>query len=240
MELLAEVEPTRSPMKLSALASAARYADWIDVPDSPMGVPRSLSLIVAHILQCSHGLAAIPHVRVVDHNRIAMESIVGSLGIAGFRRIVFLRGDTPQGSTYVSDVTPEEAVEMVRMRYSGSIEAGLILSMRKPLHEIYSRLTKADFFLVLNAESYWDRFEQASKEAKRVGVKLYPYVVVETPVNAGLLSRAGVKAPWRLSRVKEAVEKFWDLVSGILVSVPGDPRGLAEALKEAKAAMGRG
>ncbi len=240
MELLAEVEPTRSPMKLSALASAARYADWIDVPDSPMGVPRSLSLIVAHILQCSHGLAAIPHVRVVDHNRIAMESIVGSLGIAGFRRIVFLRGDTPQGSTYVSDVTPEEAVEMVRMRYSGSIEAGLILSMRKPLHEIYSRLTKADFFLVLNAESYWDRFEQASKEAKRVGVKLYPYVVVETPVNACLLSRAGVKAPFRLSRVKEAVEKFWDLVSGILVSVPGDPRGLAEALKEAKAAMGRG
>lgn len=240
MELLAEVEPTRSSMKLSALASAARYADWVDVPDSPMGVPRSLSLIVAHILQCSHGLAAIPHVRVVDHNRIAIESIVGSLGIAGFRRIVFLRGDAPRGSSYVSDVTPEEAVEMVRMRYSGSIEAGLILSMRKPLHEISSRLAKADFFLVLNAESYWDRFEQASKEAKRVGAKLYPYVVVETPVNTNLLSRAGVKAPWRLSQVKEAVEKFWGLVSGILVSVPGDPRGLAEALKEAKAAMGRG
>jgi hypothetical protein len=240
LELLAEVEPTRSPMKLSALASAARYADWVDVPDSPMGVPRSLSLMVAHILQCSHGLAAIPHVRVVDHNRIAIESIVGSLGIAGFRRIVFLRGDTPQGSSYVSDVTPEEAVEMVRMKYSGSIEAGLILSMRKPLDEIASRLAKADFFLVTNAEAYWDRFEQASREARRVGVKLYSYVVVETPVNAGLLSRAGIKAPWRLSRVKEAVERFWGLVSGILVSVPGDPRGLAEALKEAKAAMGRG
>lgn len=240
MELLAEVEPTRSPVKLSTLASAARYADWVDIPDSPVGVPRALSLMVAHVLQCSHGLAAIPHVRIIDHNRIAVESIVGSLGIAGFRRIVFLRGDRPEGPTYVNDLSPEKAVELVRARYSGSIEAGLILSMRKPLKEILSRLAKADFFLVTNAESRWERFLEASREAKRLGVKLYPYIVVETPANSELLRRAGVRAPWRLGRISQAVEKFWGRADGVVVSVPGDVRGLAEALREARAAMGRG
>ncbi|GAB6148515.1 methylenetetrahydrofolate reductase [Stetteria hydrogenophila] len=240
MELLVEIEPTRSAERLSRLASAARLADWVDVPESPMGVPRSLSLLVAHKLQCSYGLAAIPHVRVIDHNLIAVKSIIGSLGVAGFRRIVFLRGDTPEGATYLNDVAPEEAAGMVRERYAGSVEAGLILSMRKPLQEVVKRLAKADFFLVTNADYNWERYVEASREARRLGVKLYPYVIVETPGNQGLLERLGIRTPWRLGRIREAVEKYWGLASGILLSAPGDPEGLAEAVREARMVAGGG
>ena len=240
MEVIAEVEPTRSPAKLEALARAASRADWADVPDAPMGVARASSIVVSCVLQCRHGVRAIPHVRVVDRNRIALEGLIGSLGVAGFSRVVFLRGDKPPGPGYLEEYTPEEAARLVRERYRGGVEAGLILSMRRPPREAAARLAAADFFLVTNAERYPGRFREVAAAAAEAGVRLYPYVVVETPGNRGLLRSLGLETPWRLGRLREAVEAYWGLASGLLVSAPGDPGGLAAAVEEVRDHAGRG
>lgn len=232
-----EIEPTRSRAKLERLAPPIRAADWVDVPDSPLGVPRADSVTVACVVRCTYGAEAVAHLRVIDRNAVALRAAVGAAVLAGLRGVVFLRGDRPPGATYVEDLTPEQAAAEARRSYPG-LSVGLLLSIRHGPARARERLGKADFYLVTNARGRLGDFEEVAREASRLGARLYPYVVVATPRNAHLVG--GLRDAWRLEEVPRAVEAYWGLAAGLLISAPGDFDALAEAVRAARRAAGRG
>ena len=232
MELVAEFEPVKSREELEARARLLEGVfDWVDVPDSPMGVPGGFSPIVAMAVKsASRGLRVIAHLRLIDLSRLAVESIIKSIRLTPIERLLFLRGDPPaRRSTVVNDVTPEEAVELARRKLPGR-EFGLLLSLRKPLNDILSRLRRAsDFYLVLNAsEERLGLLKSVYEEARRLGSRIYVYVMVVTGKNSDI-ARA-TRARWFKppEAVAFATEQLRGLCDGVVVSAPRDFGTLVE------------
>ena len=231
MEVIAELEPTRSYEKLQAMMRAVEgLVDWVDFPEAPLGVPRAHSVVVATVVQRDFGLRAIAHVRVLDLDELALNSILGATRLAGIGRVVLLRGDPGSGGTCRS-LGPEEALRILRMQ-NPQAEAGLLLSLRKGRELVRERLSAgADFYLVLNARGPGD-LRWLSREASARGAKIIPYVIVETPANKRLLEESLPGKPRvPIGELRGYASQLEGVVDGILVSVPGDLRGLREALE---------
>jgi len=232
MELLAELEPAREPGRIVERARIlSGIFDWIDIPDSPLGIPSINSLLASCYLSTSVTDRIISHVRLIDLNRIAFNSMVKTLALTPIRRIVFLRGDPPRKkSTTINDIEPEYALLYARNRIRDK-EFGLLLSMRKSWKEISERLSlKPDFVLVLNVKSADSNILKLLRdEAKRSGIKTYAYVVVETERNTQLLSNAVNKLSiFKEDEALEYVDKLSVFLDGFLLSVPGDFTHLVE------------
>jgi len=233
LEIIAEIEPTRSYEKLIGFVDAVRdYADWVDVPEAPLGKSRALSLVVATVLQKDFGIPAIAHVRVQDHNLTGLHNVLGASRIAGIKRVVLLRGDPIEGAKACNELSPEEALEILREENPGA-EGGLLLSLRKPEEMIIKRLrSSADFYLVLNASRPEDvlRYKELSVKGKFI-----PYILVVTERNRELLESSLPRAPkFELKALQDVLKRFGRAVDGVLISVPGDLRGLREALRAAR------
>ncbi len=234
MEVIAEIEPTRAYEKLIKFINVVKgLANWVDVPEAPLGKSRALSLAVSIVVQKDFGIPAIAHVRVQDHNRIGLRNILGATRIGGIRRVVLLRGD-PVETERCNSRSPEEVIKDLREE-NPKAEVGLLLSVRKDPKEIMRRLRSgADFYLVLNSRGPEDLIPYIS-EAERLGSRLIPYILVETSKNHELLSNSLPNAPrFKISTLEEVLEKYGSLVDSVLISVPGDLEGMREALRKAK------
>ncbi len=234
MEVIAEIEPTRAYEKLIRFINTVKdFADWVDVPEAPLGKSRALSLAVSIVVQKDFGVPAIAHVRVQDHNRIGLRNILGATRIGNIKRVVLLRGD-PVETERCNSRSPEETIKDLREE-NPNAEAGLLLSVRRDPKEIIRRLRSgADFYLVLNSRGPRDLRPYIS-EAEKLGSKLIPYILVETSKNFKLLASSLPGAPrFKISDLKEVIEKYSTLVGSVLISVPGDLEGMKEALRIAK------
>ncbi len=232
MELLAELEPVKEPEKLIERAKIlADVYDWIDIPDSPLGIPTINSLLASCSLSMSVTDRIISHIRLIDLNRIAFNSIIKTLTLAPFKRIVFLRGDPPRKkATIIDDIEPEQALSYARKKIKDK-EIGLLLSLNKRWSEISKRIkTQPDFTLILNIKNA-DRelLDKLKKESEKLNIKNYAYIVVETKKNSGLLqntvNRSSIFTEYE---VHENMDRFSGYVDGFLISVPGDFRYLVE------------
>ncbi|MCE4613445.1 MAG: hypothetical protein F7C07_06405 [Desulfurococcales archaeon] len=224
MELIAELVDARSREELIRKAETLLTVfDAIDIPDSPLGKPSIHSVTASLILSEALGADVIAHIRVIDYNRLAIESLLKTLRMSRIARLVFLRGDPPRGSTALSDYSPEEALLKARKALPGA-RLGLLLSLRKSLEEILERMRLApDFMLVLNLSSENIGFlERVAGEAKRVGVKLYPYIIVESEKNRDLLAGIGQPRVRSGESLEGLVESIEGLVDGVLLSCPLD------------------
>ncbi len=226
MELIAELDPMAA-LDAGMAAQAASLYDWLDVPDSPMGKPSVNSLLASCRLAGVNGGRVIAHLRVQDVNLLAFKSTVKTLRVTGIRRLVLLQGDRPYRGSSVRDISVEEAVRYVRRQAPG-LEVGVLVSARKNRGEIEERLgLEPDFILLLNYQS--GGLEWIAGEARRMGIRVYPYLVVETPGNKGLLARVRRESIVGLQDLPATVRALASLVDGVLVSSPGDFRGLLEA-----------
>jgi len=227
LEIIAEVEPTRSREKLEKWIPPLKgLVDWIDIPESPLGVPRAHSVAVASYIQSTYGIPTIAHLRVSDVNIVGLKSLVGAAVLLGVRRVVLLRGDKPSEGSMCNDVAPEDAVLHTRSHALGLVEVGLLVSARRELPEVEERLSRRpDFVLVLNATP--ERLRAVSKVASRIGVRVYPYIIVETVNNAWLVkSMPKHVIRYGVGDVAKMVEQFEGYVDGVVLSVPGDYEGL--------------
>lgn len=228
MEIAFELGPTGDKAKLEErLKTLSDIVDWVDIPDSPMGTSRFFSPIVSCIAKQSFSdVKVIAHVRVIDLSRVALEAVIKGLSLCGVERVVFVRGDIVEGSTIVRDLEPEQALNTARAM--GGPSPGLLLSMRKSLGEIKSRLDlKADFYLVLNLNSNTVKaYESVVEEAGKVNAKLYPYIVLLTENNrsimGGLISRDKMHTP---EEAVKLLESNSSLIDRVLVSSPMDFKG---------------
>ncbi|MEB3773972.1 MAG: hypothetical protein GSR86_03485 [Desulfurococcales archaeon] len=222
MELIAELDGSRDLRELEEKVNPLKdLYDWIDLPDSPMGSPGPFSILAGCILEERYGVKTIPHLRLADLNMLAVKSIAKTLPLTRIKRLVLLRGDKPRSGSMVEDLTPEEAMAIFRRRNPG-IEVGLLLSMRKPWNTILERLEAGpDFILVLNhTMKPLEDLEKLSREARGRGIKVYPYIIVETRRNKELLK--GVRGVIGDSMVYSYISRIKGLVDGLLISSPGD------------------
>ena len=227
MELLFEIEPVSRRDKLVGRVRALEgLVDWLDIPDSPMGRSRFFSPLASCIAKNVSHVKVVAHLRVIDVSRVALESILKGLELCNVERIAFVRGDLVEGSTAVRDVEPEDAVKLAKS--TTKLEAGLTISLRKPIEDIEKRLSSgADFYLVLNLNrDTIEKLEAIERVSRKLGVKLYPYVVLLTEANRSKL--LGILERWKLHEPEEAlklVEASNDIVDGVLISSPGDFQG---------------
>lgn len=225
MELIYEIEPVGDREEfLYRLRALKGLVDWVDVPDSPMGKPSQFSSIVSCLIRYLEGMDVIAHIRTIDLSSVALKSVLKSLTLCGVGRVVFVRGDLVPGATVVKDVEPENAVAIAR-QYSPGISPGLTLSLRKELEIILERVKlRADFYLVLNLNKQTvEKLVKVSREARRVGVKIYPYLVLATESNYDTLAK--LLGPSKLLKRDEALyiaSTCADLVDGFLISSPLD------------------
>ncbi|MEB3860488.1 MAG: methylenetetrahydrofolate reductase [Desulfurococcales archaeon] len=231
MELIAELGSVRSRGELLEKASMLLGVfDYIDVPDSPLGKPSIHSLTAALILSEALNANVIAHVRVVDYNKLALDSMMKTVRLSRIKRLVLLRGDPPVGSTVVGDYSVEGAMARARKLIPG-VEVGLLLSLRKSFEEIMERVRLSpDFMLVLNLSI--DRvglLEAVAGEARRRGIRLYPYIILETERNRDILARVSQPKIRGLRELEELVSSIEGLVEGVLLSCPQDYGRLVEA-----------
>lgn len=235
MELLFEVEPVKKRDELlTRLRVLRELVDWVDVPDSPMGIASQSSPVISCLIRSAEDVRVIAHIRTIDLSRVASISVVRSLSLCGVERVVFVRGDIVQGSSVVKDLNPENAVSLVKEQ-NICISPGLTLSLRKDLAEISRRMSSnADFYLVLNlSEKNVDKLVEVSEMAKSLNAKIYPYLIVASEGTYDILARV-------LNREKIlSVDKAFDLaisnshlVDGFLVSSPLNFRGGIDFLKK--------
>ncbi len=234
MEVLFELEPVSSKAKLADKVKVlTELVDWIDVPDSPMGIFRFSSPIISCIIKNLFETArVIAHLRVIDVNRLALEAILRGLEFCGVERIVFVRGDVVEGFSVIRDLEPEDAMRIARS--TTRVQPGLTISLRKSLKEIEERLrVEASFYLVLNLnKGNVEKMEAISKIARRLNVKLYPYIVLLTEANRGKILE--IMERWKLHDLNEALELLEvsnNIVDGILISSPMDFKGGLELVR---------
>jgi 5,10-methylenetetrahydrofolate reductase len=225
VELIYEIEPVYGKEELlNRLGVLKGLVDWVDVPDSPMGRPSQFSPVVSCLIRSLESIDVIAHIRTIDLNSLALRSILKSLALCGVRRVVFVRGDLVPGVTVVKDVEPESAVVMAR-QCSPNVSPGLTLSLRKEPGAILERMSvRADFYLVLNLNNQTvGKLIDVHREARRLGVKVYPYLVLATETNYDILARS--LGSGKLLKKDEALHiasACADLVDGFLISSPLD------------------
>ncbi len=221
MELIAELDG-RAGLEEWAVRLSRHY-HWIDIPDSPMGKPGPHSLLAACTLHAKHGLKVIPHIRLYDTTYTGFKAIAKTLAMTGIRRVVVLRGDPPRKGSKIEDLTPEDAMEIIRSK-APRVEVGLLLSMRKQWSEIQARLDqRPDFVLVLHYRAKgWEGVERLSREASRRGIRIIPYLVIITGRNRDITSRLGNHSLVAEDVAREEASRLGKLVDGVLFSAPGD------------------
>ncbi|MGC9072306.1 MAG: hypothetical protein ACP5HK_06415 [Acidilobus sp.] len=239
MELLAELTPRRTLEKtVGAARELSRYADAIDVPDAPLGLPAPSSPIISALIRnlLSPPPEVVAHVRLLDLSELGAVNVAQALEVAGVSRLVLLRGDRPALGD-PCDKEPERVLASVRS-IGLRIRLGLLLSLSKPFSEVMRRLSAgADFYFVTRP---WRSglLRTVSSEARRRGARTYVYLVVETPRNAHLLPSIPPEEKLSEGSVREAVSSLEEAVDGVIISSPGDREVLLRSLREAREAIG--
>lgn len=82
----------------SYLMSAARQikqcgADFITIPDSPLGKARAGSMMISAMVQRQTGIKVIPHLCCRDRNQLGIKGDLIAAGIEGLRHVLAITGD---------------------------------------------------------------------------------------------------------------------------------------------------
>ncbi len=240
LKIIAELEPTRNREKLlKRVRQIAPHVDAIDIPEAPMGVPiASASVLAAHLAALYPSLKFIPHIRVIDVNRVGLLSLIGGIKASGIDEAVLLRGDQPVEGKIVDDINVEEAARYVKERIKHPPRLGAMLSMRHPFEKIIERVhTPLDFYMVLRPLHDVEKLVNVSREAHRMGKKLYAYIIVGGENYEKLRSMLDGQPVYRPEEVVDVARRLADIVDGVIVSSPGSVSTVVEAVQRLSRAL---
>ena len=229
LKIIAEVTPGRVHGLQGYLPEVAELADAVDIPESPLGIPHPNSVATAAYLKARYGCEVIPHVRLVDLNKVSLLSLAYAAKAFGAYGLVILRGEG-RAPTWVG--SSEEAALIVKgTKGLRDLRLGAILSLRYPPDKIVKRAEGPfSFFLATRLDSRNpEEQEESLRHVRSLGKEVYPYVIVATKDNRDIISY--VKQPFITEgELRNVVEGLEDLVDGVVVSVPHDRKGLKRCL----------
>ena len=233
MEILVELVPRKRSKFVEVLREISNYADGVDIPDSPLGMPSPSSPVVSGAIKVLYpNLKVIAHIRLADLNELALLSQIKALSLLGVDGVVVTRGDPPVVGSKMSNISSEQALKVVREHLQSSIELGAVLSLRHPREDIINRLRAGfDFFLVtrLSHENF-EKFLSICEAAHVYGVKFYPYIIVATAKNIDIIK--SLSQPYvKVNEVPKMVNELRSIVDGVVLSCPRDDETLLELLR---------
>ena len=230
LKIIAEVTPGRVHGLQGYLPEVAELADAVDIPESPLGIPHPNSVATAAYLKARYGCEVIPHVRLVDLNKVSLLSLAYAAKAFGAYGLVILRGEG-RAPTWVG--SSEEAALIIKgTKGLRDLRLGAILSLRYPPDKIVKRAEGPfSFFLATRLDPRNpEEQEESLRHVRSLGKEVYPYVIVATKDNRDVISY--VKQPFITEgELRDVVEGLEGLVDGVVVSVPHDREGLKRCLR---------
>ncbi len=226
MEVWLEVAPsTNRGRVLERVSMVKEMVDAVFVPEAPLGYPRAHAIAVAHVVKEALGVRAFASLRTLDVNTNALISLLGASLVLGIDGVIVTRGDRPAFGSEVRDVGTEDAIRIARSdKRLRSLKLGVVVSLAKGYAKISERLLGLDIDLALISRLW--RAEQLDhevfKEARKKGVKLYPYIVVSSEEERERLFSMlqGHQRVFLEHEVPEFVKELEDLVDGIVITAP--------------------
>jgi len=231
-KIIAEFVPRPNKGYIDQLASnIINYVDCFDIPDLPMGLPSIDSISLSIYIKTVYSKCVFAHTRLYDINTLMLLSKGYTVKAFNIDVLVVTRGDKPRVGGIVQELTTEKAIEALR-KHLPSLRIGAIISLRYSIEDILERLNiGADLFLVLRFHlSMLDKYIEVSRKAREKNIELYPYILVETDVNRGLMKGLG-QPTIGINELEEVVSITRKYVDGYIVSCPMDGAGLVKALK---------
>jgi len=237
MKIFVEVPPTSSRRRLREYAELLKgLVNAVFVPEAPLGYPKALAIVVAHIIGEAVGVPAIASIRTRDVNANALISMLGAAKLLGLYGVLITRGDPPAFGKEVSDIGTEDAIKLVRTnkRLRG-LRVGVVVSLAKDLTLIRERLLNLDidFAFVTRMWSPSQVKNEVFEKARGRGVEIVPYVVVSREEDFGKVFELlrGHQRIWRPQEVPSLVEELKGLVDGVLITSPYRFETVVEVLK---------
>lgn len=232
-EILAELTPYNNKEKLLKYAKELiDYSDFIDIPDSPLGIPSPSSTILSCIIKEKFPEAnIITNIRLYDINRLNLINSIIGLKMNKINHFLLVRGDMPKIGNKVDDIIPDDAIDLMK---SLNIDAnfGLLLNLNKSLDEIKDRINKKASFYLITRPWFSRKLEEVSKLIRNQQSKLYIYFVLLTSKNSELLLNYLPKEELiQIDKLKESIEIIGNYVDGILFSSPTDHKSLVNSLR---------
>ena len=224
VEVWVELEPTTRREKLERrLEKIKAYkVDALDIPDAPLGTPKASAPLMACYIQTVHKIKVVPHIRLLDINANALLNIVGGLLLCGIDSLVILQGDRPKYGNPVGELNTDDALQIIRSKYSDRVNVGCLVSLRKDVSNIVKRVEKDyDFFLLMRAVG--ENLEKIKMMRRiRNDAKLIAYVIVcEGEDCKRLKSMLEGQPIVNVEHIGEHLNSLVEHVDGILVSSPG-------------------
>jgi 5,10-methylenetetrahydrofolate reductase len=208
--------PAFSRKTIDKLAEKLKERSFdVFVPENPAGRPALLAAVTGAYLRTRYGLGVYVSLRLLDVNLLHAYSAVVTAREFGIKGVTILKGDKPVfGENLKAD--SEETLTFLKSKIEG-VNLGLVVSLRYPVEEISRRLMKRpDYIMVIHYGSKTaDKLEQVAQIARRIGVKVYPFVLIGyeksrevfTQLNQPFIEPLELKekCTWLSSRVDGAV-----------------------------------
>ncbi|PMP90741.1 MAG: hypothetical protein C0171_04420 [Caldisphaera sp.] len=232
-DIIAELTPYSNKEKLLRYAKdLIEYSDIIDIPDAPLGMPSPSSSIISCLVKDKFDSAnIITNLRLLDINRLNLINTITALKMNQINNFLLVRGDLPQVGNKIDDITPDEAIDVIRSKYIDT-NLGLLLNLNKPIREINDRIERRASFYLITRPWFSEKLEDVSKKVKGQRSKLYLYFVLITEKNREfLLKHLPIEELIQIEKLEEAIQKVESYVDGILFSSPMDHEGLIKSLK---------
>ncbi|AFZ69992.1 5,10-methylenetetrahydrofolate reductase [Caldisphaera lagunensis DSM 15908] len=232
-EILAELTPYNNKEKLLKYAKELiDYSDFIDIPDSPLGIPSPSSSILSCMIKEKFPEAnIITNIRLYDINRLSLINSITALKMNKINHFLLVRGDMPKIGNKVDEIIPDDAIGFIRsMNIDGYF--GLLLNLNKTIDEIELRIKKRASFYLITRPWFSEKIKQVSKMVREQKSKLYIYFVMLTDKNKEfLLNYLPKEELIHIDNLKESIQVVNDYVDGILFSSPMDHKGLVNSLR---------
>jgi len=232
-EIIAELTPYSNKEKLLRHAKdLIEYSDLIDIPDAPLGIPSPSSSLISCMIKDNFDNAnIITNIRLFDVNRLNLLNTITALRMNQINNFLLVRGDLPLVGNKIEDVTPDEAINVIRSKYADT-NLGLLLNLNKPINEINERIKRRASFYLITRPWFSEKLKEVSKNVKEQNSKLYLYFVLITENNKEFLLKHLPKEELvHIDKLDEAIQSVENYVDGILFSSPTDHEGLIKSLK---------
>ncbi|ADI31518.1 5,10-methylenetetrahydrofolate reductase [Staphylothermus hellenicus] len=223
MDYLFELVPWKKKLIDEIVDLARDFFSIYTIPEGPGGYPGIYSLATAMYLKYKYDLKAFPHIRLYDINRLALLSIANAVEAYGLEGLVLLRGDKPWKGIIVEDIGTEEALSLLKKK-GYRFEKGAIISLRYPYEKIIERIRLgADFYHVINYDASKDQLlTRIYREANRLGVKIYVFILLGIGGNKGLFAK--LNQPYiSPGELKDRLEALRNMCDGVVLSTPLEP-----------------
>ncbi len=213
MKIYAEIYPSRNLETVKQDIKKLADFDGFNIPDNPLGYPTMPPELIGYMIrEMFQNKEIILNQRLKDINELKLRSIIKAARAIN-ASIIFTQGDKPKFGNEFHEINSINAMKLAIKR---GVESGVILSFRKPLSEIKTRMDSgADIYLVVN-------FGDTAILNNINTEKLVPYIIVRTEKNGDIVDRINQPSV-RLKELHSFVDQLRNYkFRGYLFSVPGD------------------